>query len=72
MTDNVVILPVITRLEIPAERVLNAAIEEGVKEVVIVGYDKDGEFYFASSKADGGQVMWLFELAKKKLLEIAD
>jgi hypothetical protein len=66
---EVVELPVITSLDLPAERVLNAAIKEDLDEVVIVGFDKDGDFYFASNKSDGGGVLWLFELAKKALLE---
>jgi hypothetical protein len=39
---------------------------------VIIGYDKDGEEYFASTYADGGTVLWLAERMKKKLLEQVD
>jgi hypothetical protein len=39
---------------------------------VIIGYDKDGEEYFASTYADGGKVLWLAERMKKKLLEQVD
>lgn len=72
MKDNITILPVITRLDIPCERVLNGALKANLKEAVVVGFDSDGEFYFASSQADGGDILWLFELAKKKLLEVGD
>lgn len=41
-------------------------------ECVIVGFDKEGQFYFDSSKADGGAVLWLLEKAKKALLEVGD
>jgi hypothetical protein len=34
----------------------------------VLGYDKDGEFYAASSTADGGEVIYLCELLKHKLL----
>jgi len=67
--DNIIELPVITRLNLPPERVLKNALKEGMEDVVVIGYDSEGEFYFASSKADGGDVMWLLELAKKHLLE---
>ena len=70
MTNNVVDLPVITTLDIPSERVLNSASKRGMDDVVVIGYDNDGEFYFASNKADRGTVIWLLELAKKKLLEL--
>lgn len=64
----VTVLPVITRLDLDAERVLQQAAEK-LAEVVIVGYDHDGQFYFASNKADGGTVLWLLEKAKLQLLE---
>jgi len=66
---DVVILNNITRLNIPADRVLEAAIGN-LDKVVILGYDKDDQEYFASSIADGGTVMWLMERLKKKMLEI--
>jgi len=68
--DNVVILPVVTRLDIPVERILSAAKEAEMSEVVIIGFDKDGDFYFSASKADAGDVIWCLEMAKKKLLEV--
>jgi hypothetical protein len=39
-------------------------------EVVIIGWDHDGELFFSSNVADGGSVLWLIEKAKKMLLEI--
>lgn len=70
--SNVVVLPVITRLDLPPERVLNAALARGLSEVVIVGVDKDGEEYFAASKSDGGDALWHLQRAAHKLLKIAD
>ena len=35
---------------------------------VIVGWGVDGEEYFASTLADGGDALWLLERCKKKLL----
>ncbi|MER2512830.1 MAG: hypothetical protein ABTQ25_10540 [Nitrosomonas ureae] len=72
MTDNVVMYSGITKLDLNADRVLLGAVDRGLKDVVIIGYDDDGEFYFSSSKADGGLVIYLLEMAKKKLLEIGD
>jgi len=70
--DKVVILDVITRLDIPAERILEQAIKHGMEDVVISGHDKNGEFYFASSIADGAQSLWLLERSKHKLMMMAD
>lgn len=68
--SNVIDLPVVTTLDIPSNRILEAAIDK-VDAVLILGWDENGELYFASSKADGGHCLWLMELAKKKLLDIS-
>jgi len=66
---NVIDLPVITTLDYPSDRLLEKAIGN-VDGVLILGWDKEGELYFASSKGDGGHCLWLMELAKKALLEV--
>ena len=70
--DNIVVLPVVTRLDVPAERILRAAIGKDLESVVIAGYTADGEEYFASSIADGGTTLWLVERFKQALLKTAD
>jgi hypothetical protein len=61
----------ITKLDLDPDTILenNKGKLEGV---VIMGWDKNGKEYFASSYADGGTVLWLVERMKKALLEIAD
>lgn len=68
---EVVLLNNITKLDLPADRVLEAAIEK-LDKVVVIGYEKDGDEYFASSIADGAEVLWLLERLKKKLLDVVD
>lgn len=70
MTDNVIPLGNVTSLDLPADRVLEQAMGQGLEGVVLLGFDGDGDFYVKSSYADGGTVLWLMEMAKKKLLEI--
>ncbi len=72
MTDKVINLPVITKLDLPVDRILEEAIKAELSEVVLMGYDKDGGYYFASSKADGGDVLWLLEYTKRRLFESAE
>jgi hypothetical protein len=69
MTDNVVTLRTITKLDIPADRVLAEASKAGLTSVMVIGYDADGDEYFASSIADGGTCLWLMERMKKQLME---
>ena len=40
------------------------------KHLVVLGYNHDDEFIFASTVADGGDVVWMLELAKLKLFKI--
>lgn len=66
--SEVVTLPVITRLDSKPERVLNKAIEVGLESAIVIGWDKSGAFYFASSEANGANVNWLMDVAKTKIL----
>lgn len=68
---DIITLGTPTRLDIPPDRVIEAAVGN-MKEVVIIGYDNDGNEYFASSVADGADVLWHLERAKKALLEMGD
>ena len=72
LVDKVSILPVVTSLDVPCARVLEAALESTLQRVIIIGTDADGEFYFGSSMADGGDCLWWLEIAKKRLLELGD
>ena len=65
---EVVILDMETSLDIPADRVLEAAVG-CVDPVVVIGYDEEGGLYFASSVADKRQVLWLLEAAKRELFD---
>lgn len=57
----------VTRLDLPIDRVLDAAKGE-LTGCVIIGYDNEGCEYFASTYADGGEVLWLLERCKKALI----
>lgn len=67
--SNVIDLPVVTRLDIPAERILNKAVAADLKEVMVIGTNQDGSLYFAASFGDGGNVLWLMEKAKTELMK---
>jgi len=70
--DNVVSFTGITRLDSDPTRVIEAALKAGLQGVVILGYDADGDEYFAGSYADGGDVLWLLERCKVALFNAAD
>ena len=66
--SNVIPLGRITHLDLSANQVLEGA-KGKMSGVVLMGYDNDGELYFSSTMADGGEVLWLMENFKKRLLE---
>lgn len=68
MTNNVIDLPVITTLNLDPDRVLEN-LKGQLEGFVLMGYDKEGEEFFSSTYADGGEVLWLIERLKKQLLE---
>ena len=59
----------VTKLDIDPDRMLESNKGE-FKHLVMFGYDHDDKFIFASTIADGGDVLWMLELAKLKLFKI--
>lgn len=66
---RIIPLRCVTKLDLPVERVLELA-KDRLEGCVILGWDKDGELYFASTYADGGEVLWLLEQCKLRLLQV--
>lgn len=71
MTAEVLDFTGITTLDIDPDRILQSAIGK-MDQVVLIGWDKDGQEYFASSVSDGGTVLWHMERAKLQLLRKVD
>lgn len=68
MSAEVFIFNGITKLDLPPDRILDQA-KGKLQGVMVIGFDHEGEFYGASSYADGGNAIWLLEICKKKILE---
>lgn len=64
----VTVLPVITTLDLASERVLESALAAGLKGCIVIGTNQDGTPYFASTWADGGDILWHTELMKLRLM----
>ena len=58
-----------TYADVDPDKVLTGAVGK-LSEVVVVGYEANGDFYFASTRANGPDVLWLLKLAEKRLLDI--
>lgn len=68
MTAQILNFTGITNLDLDPDRVLDAA-KGKLQGVIVIGFDNEGEFYGASSYADGGTVIWLLEVCKQRILE---
>lgn len=71
MTAEIITPSFNTRLDIPPERVLEAAKEAGLDQVIVIGRTKDSDLYMASSTGDGPEILWLIECAKGYILDPA-
>ena len=65
--SNVIIWRGVTSLDLPPDRILESAIGK-LTGVMVIGYEKDGSLWAASSYADGGDALWLLESAKQALM----
>jgi len=66
--SNVIQFRGTTRLDLDPDTVLENT-KGKLDRFVIIGYDKEGEFYFSSTMGDGGDVLWLMEKLKAQLME---
>jgi hypothetical protein len=65
---KIINLPCVTKLDMPVDRILDGAEKGKLKQAVVIGWGEDDDFYFASSMADGPEVLWLLQIAQRKLL----
>ena len=66
--SNVVYLPCQTTLDIAPDRVLECA-HDKLESAIVIGEDKEGNLYFASSMGDNAHTLWFLEQAKQFLLK---
>lgn len=70
MSAKVFDFPGLTKLDMDPDRILEKA-KGKLQGVIVIGFDNEGEFYGATSYADGGNAIWLLEVCKKRILDWA-
>jgi len=70
MMSEVVQFRGVTKLDLDPDTILENN-KGNFKHLVLVGYGHNEEFIFGSTIADGGDVLWLLEVAKVQLLRMA-
>lgn len=68
---KVIRFPGITKLDLDPDLILQEAVGK-LEGCVIVGFDKDGNDFFASSYADSGDVVYHLERGKWRLMKLED
>ena len=67
MTDKVIPIGCVTYLDLPVDMVLDGA-KDKLDSVIVLGYDKDGILYMASSSSDVAEKVLMLEMAKLQFL----
>ncbi len=71
MSDEPTVLKLLTRLDIPVERVINGLVEDknDFKHILVLGFDKDNKLTSRSSTSDIGLLLELMEHFKHNLFD---
>lgn len=72
MTDNIVRLGMITKMPLPVERVLTNDEALALDEVLVIGWEADGSFYFGASDADTSRALMLLACAERWIIDQKD
>jgi len=67
--ENLVFFNGLTVVPHEPARILQYALEEGLKTVVIAGWDKDDKLYLSGSISSRAEVSWLLEKSQRYLLD---
>lgn len=60
-----------TTIDLPIEKVLGAALEADLEQVILIGVTRGGEVYHASTTSDIPEMLFRAEMFKRQLLERA-
>ena len=69
LPQNVELLNVPTSHRLQVQRVLQAALEHGLDDVMVVGWVDDGPVFFLATDPSIGNAVYRLELAKQRLLQ---
>lgn len=64
---DVIDLDIQTTQPVSPEKVIKAALAADLETVLIIGYEKDGKFYFAGSISDVPDTNFILDEAKQEL-----
>jgi hypothetical protein len=59
----------VTKLDVPIDDVINGAKETKFESIIVIGWTEDEGHYFASSTGDAAEMLFILELAKKRVID---
>lgn len=62
--DNVTLFDGLTTVDMPPERVLTSAIQQGLQDVLVIGELPDGELFVAASHSDTARLIYRLKQAE--------
>lgn len=69
MTDNVIELDCDTRIDLPPDRILTAALGQIDACAIVLGLREDGATYMAFSTGDAAQIVFMLDRAKMDIMK---
>ena len=66
--ENVVFFPGASDQRFTPDLLLRGALKADLEDVVILGWDEDGDLFFSGSLTSKGDILWLLENARMALL----
>lgn len=70
--NNVVDFPGPSTLPEDPARTLQRAAEAGLQQVLVIGWDNEGQFWACASHPSGPDALWLLESCKQALLDVGN
>jgi hypothetical protein len=61
-----------SKSEVPNQTVLQAAIDDGVQSVIVIGFYPNGDLYFSSSSPNAAEISFLLKRAERRLHDEVD
>ena len=68
MSGNVVEFDGPTRLDMPADKVLDGAKGKDLENLLVIGWTQDGELYLAASSSDAAMALWTIKHAELSVM----
>jgi hypothetical protein len=68
MESNVVVFPIQSHTNMTVRQALNASSLEGLRDMIVIGLDADGNFVLSASSMTNEAALWIIKKAEMHVL----